>query len=302
PWVPMTRVMIPTLVQQNRALNFIPLNAAASSNTRSTLLQIYTNGSVYIACLALNASVAPNGFEGIPRKLDWENLVINGKLAEPRDIPPSPLETMNDRFFYGRVAGVSRGSQWQSQITDTPRSRHLTIPRTGEAFSYGLSTLPRGTFGTGQVQSAPMLARYPDTAYMAHGNYGVHYQVAMPLHNPSSQPQKIAVSIQTPLKQNSWDKGLRFLRSLPGQVFFRGTVRVRYRDDNGNAQLRYYHLSQRQGEQGQPLAMITLEPKENRLIDIDYFYPPDATPPQVLTVQTLADMSFRQQSAYGIQR
>ncbi|MGB8698111.1 MAG: DUF3370 family protein, partial [Thermosynechococcaceae cyanobacterium] len=65
PWVPMTRVMIPTLVQQNRALNFIPLNAAASSNTRSTLLQIYTNGSVYIACLALNASVAPNGFEGI---------------------------------------------------------------------------------------------------------------------------------------------------------------------------------------------------------------------------------------------
>jgi hypothetical protein len=35
---------------------------------------------------------------------------------------------------------------------------------------------------------------------------------------------------------------------------------------------------------------------------LDYMYPPDATPPQVLTVQTLDDNPFPQQSAYGNQR
>jgi hypothetical protein len=146
-----------------------------------------------------------------------------------------------------------------------------------------------------------MLVRYPDTAWMSHGNYGVHYEVSLPLHNPSETEQKVAVSIQTPLKQNRWNKGLRFLNTLPNQVFFRGTVRVRYKDDSGTPQLRYYHLNQRQGQQGEPLAVVTLPRKEDRLISLDYLYPPDATPPQALTIQTLATTPSTQRSAYGIQ-
>jgi hypothetical protein len=294
--------MIPTLIQQKPTLTPIPLNTASSSNARSTMMQLYSNGPLYMAYLATYAPLSASGIEGVPRKSDWENLVINGRLAEPRDRSPSPVDTATERFYYGRVSGISRGSQWHAQVADTPRSKHLTIPVPGEAFSYGLSTLPRGTFGTGQVQSAPMLARYPDTAFMAHGNYGVHYQLSLPLRNPTKVDQQVAVVIQTPIKQNLWDKGLRFLRALPDQIFFRGTVRVRYKDDSDNVQLRYYHLNQRQGEQGFPLARLNLEPKAERLITLDYFYPPDATPPQVLTIQTLADTPFTQQSAYETQR
>jgi Protein of unknown function (DUF3370) len=305
--VPVSRIAVPTVLQKkvsfrkNAPPRAVLLNRAASSNTRSTILQLYSDGPVYMAYLAMYAVVTPNGLESVPQKSDWENLVVNGKLVQPRDLPPSSDDSETNQFFYGRGAGISRGSQWQAKITDTPRSKRLTIPTTGEAFSYGLSTLPRGTFGTGQIQSAPMLVRYPDTAWMSHGNYGVHYEMSLPLHNPSEIAQQVAVSIQTPLKQNRWNKGLHFLRSLPDQVFFRGTVRVRYKDDSGTPQLRYYHLNQRQGQQGEPLAVVNLPPKEDRLISLDYLYPPDATPPQVLTIQTLATMPSTQRSAYGIQ-
>jgi Protein of unknown function (DUF3370) len=292
---------VSNLLQQRPPLNSTLLNLASSSNTRSTMLQLQSDGPVYMAYLAMYASISPAGLEIVPQKSDWENLVLNGRLAQPRDQPPSATETETHKYFYGRVAGVSRGSQWQAKVTDTPHSQHLTIPVSGEAFSYGLSTLPRGTFGTGQVQSAPMLVRYPDTAWLSHGNYGVHYQVALPLYNSTDKPQQVTVSIQTPIKQNRWDRGLRFLRALPDQVLFRGTVRVRYKDDQGEPQLRYYHLNQRQGQQGEPLAMVTLASKEDRLVSLDYIYPPDSTPPQVLTVQSLAAMPPNQRSAYGIQ-
>jgi Protein of unknown function (DUF3370) len=37
---------------------------------------------------------------------------------------------------------------------------------------------------------------------------------------------------------------------------------------------------------GEPLATLRMKPKERRLVQVDLIYPPDATPPQVLTVQT----------------
>ena len=118
---------------------------------------------------------------------------------------------------------------------------------------------------------------------------------------PRKETEQVAISIQTPLKQDTWDKGLRFLRELPSQSFFRGTVRVRYQDDQGTAQQRYFHINQRQGQQGEPLAVLKLKSKDDQLVNLDYYYPPDATPPQVLTIQTLADLPLNQQSAYGIQ-
>jgi hypothetical protein len=296
------RVVLPaTFPPKNLAQNPILLNATSSSNTRSSIFQLQSDGPIYMAYLAMYAPVSQTGVEGVPQKSDWENLVLNGKLVQPRDFPPSSIDSAGNQYFYSRVSGISRGSQWQAKVTDTPRSRRLTIPVTGEAFSYGLNTLPRGTFGTGQIQSALMLSRYADTALMSHGNYGVHYDVSLPLHNPTDNPQQVAVSIQSPIKQSRWAKGLHFLRNPSEQIFFRGTVRVRYKDDSGNPQVRYYHLNQRQGQQGEPLVIVTLPPKEDRLVSVDYIYPPDASPPQVLTIQTLAATPPNQRSAYGIQ-
>jgi hypothetical protein len=219
--------------------------------------------------------------------MEWETLLNTGALSEPRDKAPT-LPKPGGNLIYGRVSGVAKGGRWNAQLTDpgTPTQR-LTIPKVGEAFSYPLSTLPRGTFGTEQIQSASMIERYPDTAYAAHGNYGVEYNLALPLYNPTDGSQKVAVMLQTPLKADAKPTELTFFKVPPKRVFFRGTVRVRYRDDAENAQTRYVQLVQFRGQRGEPLIELNLEAKTSRLVQVDFLYPPDATPPQVLTVQTL---------------
>jgi hypothetical protein len=192
-------------------------------------------------------------------------------------------------MIYGRVAGVAQGSAWKAELVDSPTTRTLTIPESGQAFSYGLSTLPRGTLGTGQSQSARMLVRYPDTAYFAHGNYGVHYSLTLPLVNPTRKTQTVALTFQTPIKEDQLRQGLRFFEPLAKQVFFRGTVRVRYNDDAGSPQTRYLHLVQRRGQMGEPLVTLKMPPSNQRLVQVDFLYPPDSTPPQVLTIRTLED-------------
>ena len=131
-----------------------------------------------------------------------------------------------------------------------------------------------------------MLVRYPDTAYLAHGNYGVHYKLTLPLYNNSDVPQKVQLSFQTPLKDNDGKDGLSFYRNPPDTIFFRGTVRLKYRDDRGASRIQYFHMVHRQGERTSPLLSLTLDSKKSRLVELDFVYPPDATPPQVITVST----------------
>lgn len=264
----------------------IPVAGAPGSNGRSTLLRLRSSGPVYAASLAMYAPTI-DGRERPPTLEEWQTLLFKGGLAGPRDIPPTTPGTNVVRVFYGRVAGVAVGSQWDAKLTDTPKSEVLTIPKRGRAFSYGLSTLYRGTLGTGQVQSARLLARYPDTAYQAHGNYGVQYSLSLPLHNPTKQPQTITLSIQTPLKDDRNKGGLLFFNPPENRVFFRGPVRIQYTDDSGTVQTRFIHVTQHRGQRGEPLLTLTLPADARRNVQVDLLYPPDSTPPQVLTVQTL---------------
>ncbi|WP_448561019.1 DUF3370 domain-containing protein [Trichothermofontia sp.] len=259
-----------------------------ASNGRTTLMRLHSNGPVYVANLAMFAPLNPDGTERFPVLEEWENLLVSGTLVQPRDIPPSSPDSNPSRLFYGRVAGVSRGSRWVARLTDTPNGEQLSIPQPGRAFSYGLSLLPRGTWGTGQVQSAPMLARYPDTAYQAHGNYGVEYSLTLPLKNTTSQDQIVEVALETPIKEDEPPTaGLRFFEPPESRIFFRGTVRIRYQDENNRWLTQYVHVVQRRGEGGEPLLSLNLGKGEKRLVEVDFVYPPDATPPQVLTVRTL---------------
>ncbi|MDJ0530673.1 MAG: DUF3370 family protein, partial [Microcystis sp. M53600_WE12] len=43
----------------------------------------------------------------------------------------------------------------------------------------------------------------------------------------------------------------------------------------------------REGQQGEALVQVELPPGARRDINLDFLYPPDATPPQVLSVKTL---------------
>ncbi|KAB8330482.1 DUF3370 domain-containing protein [Scytonema tolypothrichoides VB-61278] len=261
-------------------------------NGRSTLMRLWSNDTVYAASLAMFAPKNPDETERAPTLEEWQNLLNNGDLSGPRDKTPTPLEETNKPIIYGRVAGVTQGSEWKALLIDDPKAQHLTIPTSGQAFSYPLGALHRGTLGTSQIQSAPMMVRYPDTAYRAHGNYALQYSLTLPLYNNTQNMQTVIVSMQTPIKEDQLTKsGLRFLNPPAQQVFFRGSVRVRYKDDQGLPQTQYLHLVQKRGQQGEALVVLNMKAGEKRLVEVDFLYPPDATPPQVLTVQTLNNPS-----------
>ena len=256
-------------------------------NGRSTLMRLRSNGVVYAASLAMYARLNPDGTERPPTLAEWQQLLDNGDLAGPRDRTPTPPEQTTGQVIYGRVSGVAQGSQWQAQLIDNSNGYYLSIPQRGQAFSYGLSTVTQGRLGTSQIQSAPLLVRYPDTAYRAWGNYGVHYNLTMPLYNNTGQPQIITLSIQTPVKEDQTQGGIRFINPPAPQVFFRGTVRLRYNDEQNLPRTRYVHLVQRRGQMGEPLITLKMKERDRRLVQIDVLYPPDSTPPQVLSVKSL---------------
>jgi hypothetical protein len=262
-----------------------PVERPIPSNGRTAMMYLTSSGPVHVASLAKYADRTFSGDEKVPTLSDWIRILKQGRLAGPRDIPPSDPSTYRaGRFYYGRVAGVAQGSSWEATLTDRPEADVLTIPNPGSAFSYIISSVDRNTFGTGQIQSAPMVARYPDTAFRAHGNYGVRYSLDLPLYNNTSTAQTISVKLQTPIQDDALVAGLRFRRPPENRIFFRGTVRLRFRNQMGIEQTHYVHLVQRRGQEGEPLLRLTLPPETRRDLEVDLIYPADATPPQVLTI------------------
>ena len=275
------------LISQPLPVNYTPVPGQPPPinlprNGFSSYFRLNTNVPVYGASMAMYAPQDNLGKERPPNLKDWENLLKTANLMQPRDRIPRNSQ----RRIYSRVAGVSIGSQWNATITDD-NSSQLTIPEPGRGFSYPISSLEGGRMGTGQNQSAPMAVRYPDTAYESHGNYGVQYSLTLPLVNKTNRPQTVDLTVETPLKFNDPSNDqLTFLIPPARNVFFRGTARFSYTDDRGQTQNRYYHLVQRRGQKGEELVTLNLKPGEKRNVQVDLLYPPDATPPQLLTVRT----------------
>jgi Protein of unknown function (DUF3370) len=265
-------------------------------NGRSSFMRLRSSDRVYVASLAMFAkknsdnSEMPSGTlrDRQPTLTEWQALLDTGNFAGPRDKTPTPPNATSGALIYGRVAGVSQGSQWQAKLVDNPQSTNLTIPQPGKAISYAVDTLRGGRLGTEQIQTAKMLVRYPDTAYEAHGNYGVEYKLTLPLSNNTSQNQTVTVTLETPLKEDKLSQGgVRFRKPSLDFPFFRGTVRLRYFDDQGQQKTRYVHLWHRTGQVLEPLVQLVLPPSTKRIVQVDVIYPPDSTPPQVLSVRTL---------------
>jgi hypothetical protein len=291
--------------RESRILFSLPI---ALGNARSTFMRLRSNGAVYVANLAMKApsntptvqdkndrdSIFKDKEKDLPYREptleEWLRVLLRGNLVTPRDRTPTPPNVKVEDVIYGRVSGITIGSQWTGTIVDDDsRSNKLTIPDDGEAFAYPLSTIYDGTLGTKQIQSAPMVARYSDTAYESHGNYGVRYKLSVPLYNDDGDDRTVTLSIQTPIKTDEEKEELTFLDPPEDKIFFRGSVQVRYSDDRGLLRTRAFHLVQKRGQQGEPLIKIKMASKEKRLVEIEFIYPPDATPPQVLTISTAED-------------
>lgn len=251
-------------------------------NGRSTLIKLRSDGPVYAATLAVFArrtGIVPNDDE-------WFSLLEQGGLAGPREQAPSPPGASGP-VAYGRVAGVSIGDQWQACVEDMEHALARCC-RPPAMVSFPLSTVAGATLGTGQVQSAPLAVREPGTAYAAHGNYAVLYQVSVPLVNQFATDMKFALSLQTPLKSESPGAALKFSDRPAQKIFFRGSLKVDFVDNNGQHHEQYVHLVQHAGDQSQPFWSIILPPHAEQTVQVSWYYPPDATPPQALTVAVSA--------------
>lgn len=275
---------------QSRMLINLPMPVREfekKQNGRSILMRLRSNEKVYAASLAMFAKQNSDGSDRAPNLAEWQTLLTTGNLAQPRDKTPSPPNQIGGQLIYSRVAGVAQGSKWQALLVDRPDAKDFTIPQPGEAVSYVISTVRGGSLGTNQIQSAKMLVRYPDTAYESHANYGVEYNINLPLYNSTNQTQKIAITLETPLKEERLSRGgLTFRKPSFGFPWFRGSVRLRYQGDQGQQITRYVHLWQPMGEVLEPLLKLEMAAGDRKNVQLDFIYPPDSTPPQVLTIKS----------------
>lgn len=244
-------------------------------NGRNLQLRLESDGPISLATLA-----AFGEGDQPPQATRWADLLAGG--LSPKEHQPTP-RGQRGRIVYSRVSGVQVGSIWRATLTD-PGQAWLNVQQA--PISWPIASLERGSLGSGQVQTAELKAFYPGTAWAAHGNYGVEYDLTLPLRNGGNAPVQLELALESPLKSDEAQGGLRF-RPTPGQaVMFRGPVEVRGLDGpNGRPSgRRRFHLVQRQGQQGPALGTVTLAPGASRTLRVRLIYPADATPPQVLSL------------------
>jgi len=257
-------------------------------NGRNLQLRLRSDGPLDVALLA-----AYGPLDGPPPAALWQTMLISDGLS-PKEHAPTPRGASGP-IIYSRVSGIQVGATWRGRISD-PGSTSLSVRRA--PISWPIASLERGRLGSGQVQSAELKVFYAGTAWAAHGNYGVEYQLQIPLLNDTSAPVTLALALESPLKRDLAEGGLRFATGAPGAgpVVFRGTVEVAglspgdpYRHQPGGVSApplgpQSFHLVQRAGERGPALGQVRLAPGESRLVRVRLIYPADATPPQVLSL------------------
>ena len=246
-------------------------------NGRNLQLRLRSSAPVALATLAAYGSA-----DTPPPTSRWQEMLHSGVLSS-KEHSPTPRGAKG-KMVYSRVSGVQIGSSWSTRITD-PGSSRLAVP--AQPLSWPISSLERGSLGTGQVQTAELQAFHPATAWAAHGNYGVSYDLRLPLINDGDHPASVELALESPLKSDRPSDSLRFRTSMTGPVMYRGPIEVTGLDEHDGHPLgrQTVHLVLRQGQQGPALGQVTLAPGEQRDVRVRLVYPADATPPQVLTLR-----------------
>ena len=245
-------------------------------NGRTLQLRLKSSAPVYLATVA-----AYGQNDSPPSDQRWRALLSTGTRS-PKEHQPTPRGSKG-RMIYSRVSGVQIGSTWTGSLSD-PGSNTLNINKA--PISWPISSLERGDLGTNQVQTAELKRFDKGTAWAAHGNYGVEYDLTLPLRNPERSSRTVAIALESPDKRGSSNGKLQFKPGNSGPVMFRGPIEITGLDGaNGRAMgRRRFHLVLRRGQEGPQLGTVSLAPGESRRVRVRLVYPADATPPQVLTV------------------
>jgi hypothetical protein len=242
-------------------------------------LRLNSDGPLDLATLA---AFGPNDQPPPPAR--WQELLQGGLSS--REHAPSPKGSSGP-MIYSRVSGIQQGSLWRARLAEPGQAG---LPLSRAPISWPIASLERGSLGTKQVQTAPLSSFYPGTAWAAHGNYGVEYDLTLPLVNDGRSRSGVQLAFESPLKGDGAQGGLRFLPTPGPGVTFRGTVEVSGLDGpDGRPQgRRGFHLVLRSGQSGPVLGTVTLDPGARREVRVRLIYPADATAPQVLTLLPLA--------------
>jgi hypothetical protein len=246
-------------------------------NGRSAFIKIETDQPLFAATL----SSLQNNSDEAPSLQQWQQILQQSDLVTPREKSATEPGKQGP-IIYGRVAGVQKGSLWLSTIVNSEDGKYFDVGET-KALNFPIATVPGHTFATGQVQSAPLIVRNADTAYLANGNYAVHYGLRIPLRNQSSVERLVTISVQNPCSDEK--NNFYFLATPSNRVFFRGSVKVTSLVSN-KPQVHFLHLVMHQGESGPVIFSKKMSPAETENVQVDFYYPPDATPPQVISIES----------------
>lgn len=203
-------------------------------------------------------------------------------LVRPRESRAKMPSFPGDKnVVYGRVSGVSKGLSFVSH--DDVKLKKDTALTLG----YPVSSLARGTFGTKKIQAAPLLRRYFDSAFASHGNYCLSYKMHFKCQNSDSRVRSVSLRLACPVKEDkAGQKEVTFLNPADKAVWYRGTVRVGITGEDNQKVDRYFHLVLHKGEKPEPMLSFEIDPYAHKEVEVDLFYPPDATPPQLLMIES----------------
>lgn len=251
-------------------------------NVRSTLLELESTDRVYAS---LVAAWVPN--RQTPAAETFARLLIQRQLAGTREPQPTPVEfhtpIVSENFRYGRVAGVSEGTEWQSSILGSQAPLGYLKPK--ETVGFPIAAVHLKRLGTLQNQSGRLLKRYADTAYQAHGNYGVRYTLHADFRNEEkatqiyhwrlSHPLRVMPKPATPSLNQVF-----YARQHHHRVVFRGSIRVDW-----NNQHHWHHVVLKEGQKGPLFFTLEVPPQEHHQVSLEFIYPPDCIPPQLLSIE-----------------
>lgn len=261
-------------------------------NGRTMLLRLESNGPVYLSNIATFAKKKTfffwNHFK-TPDLSDYLKLLQTKQPAGPREKKAS--ETPEPRpkggyFYYGRVAGISLGDRWLNFPIkpQEPFWKKLQIP--GTTIGFPISSVYLKRYGTGQNHSAKMLKRIPGSAPQSHSNYGVTYQLGIPLFNPDGYSKQYHLSLTHPIGHDTKSHHVTYLTPPNRLVTFRGTLKIEW-TIGGEVFRKFIHIMLRDGEEIPPFLAIELPGRTSTTVNISLIYPADATPPQLLTIKSL---------------
>jgi hypothetical protein len=257
-------------------------------NGRTTMLRLAAGGRVHLSEVAAFAPPDGRGGFGPVPQAAFEAVLRTGRRAGPPEAPATdyqPDKPTPAGFRYGRVGGVTAGDAWRGDLT-----RVVAALGAGERLGVPIASVHLNRLATERSQSAPMRARYPEAAREGHGNYGVTYALDLALHNPDPTPRAYALGLSHPMRVEG-PRGAQvavYIAPPDPAVTFRGPVRV---EELGVplAAPRFTHVVLRRGQEPPPFEVVAVAGKATRVLRVTLIYPADATPPQLLTVERLAE-------------